>query len=200
MQQILYLLLGCYLLPLAGMIASAITSKLFQTDSSLVMMVAAISDTFLGSIRTGLATILIPMITAYAVELRRPEDDVPLEKLRVIRLLFAAFVLSFALNGVILSQQDRLIAYSAQVAEAFKNTSVFYTHELLSYISIAIVVVKIRGPKGPHRESRIFKRLPTSPTALDRDGGGRNWSASSLERSTTSRGKASTFSPRPLRT
>ncbi len=149
MQQILYFLLCCYLLPLAGMIASAVTSRLFQTDSSLVIAVAAISGTFLEGVRTGLATLLIPIITAFAVELRHPDDDIPLKKLRLIRFLFAAFILSFALNGVILSQQDRLVAYSPQVADAFKNTSLFYTHELVSYISITIVVAKIRAPKAP---------------------------------------------------
>src|SRR5581483_2808520 len=95
MQQILYFLLCCYLLPLAGMIASAVTSRLFQTDSSLVIAVAAISGTFLEGVRTGLATLLIPIITAFAVELRHPDDDIPLKKLRLIRFLFAAFILSF---------------------------------------------------------------------------------------------------------
>lgn len=150
MQQILYLLLFCYLLPLMGMFASAVSSKLFQTDSSLVTMTASVSSTFLESVRTGLATLLIPLITAYAVELRHPDDDIPQEKQHLIRFLFAVFILSFGLNGVILSQQDRLVGYSPQVFDAFKNTSLFYTRELMSYISIVVVVAKTpRGHKGP---------------------------------------------------
>jgi hypothetical protein len=166
MQQILYLLLFCYLLPLIGMLASAVTSKLFQTDSALVTMTASVSGTFLESVRTGLATLLIPLITAYTVELRHPEDEIPPERKRLIRFLFAVFILSFGLNGVILSQGDRLVGYSAQVFDAFKNMSLFYTRELLGYISIAIVVAKTREPRREDPKAKPGTR-PVDGTRSD---------------------------------
>lgn len=159
MQQILYLLLFCYLLPLIGMIASAATSRLFQTDSSVVTMTAAISGTFLESVRTGLGTLLIPLIAAYAVELRVPSADIPLEKRRLIVFLVATFVLSFGLTGLVLSQQDRLTGYSQQVYDAFKTTSLFYTRELMGYISIAIVIARPSGGK----DDSTARQVPSAP-------------------------------------
>jgi hypothetical protein len=159
MQLILYMTFVCYLLPLAGMIASAITSNMFQTDASLVTMTAAMSATFLESVRTGLGTLLIPLVTAYAVELRHPGDDIPREKKMFIVFLFTVFILSFGLNGIVLSNQVRLIEFSPQVLEAFKSTSILYTRELLGFISIAVVVTKMRGPRGKTPISKIGTRL-----------------------------------------
>ncbi len=157
MQQILYLLLFCYLLPLLVMLASAVASQMFQTDAPSVMVTAALAATF-DSIRTGLGTLLIPVITAFAIELRHPSDAIPPKSKRLIVFLFTVFIVSFGLNGIIIAHQNRLTEYSPQVFEAFKNTSIFYTRELLGFISIVVVIANSKTRK--RREEGGTKEKP----------------------------------------
>jgi len=154
MQPILYSLFLCYLLPLIAMLVSVVTSQLFQTDASLITTTAAISTTFLDSIRTGIGTLLIPLITAYSVQIRHRNENIPVQTKWLIRFLILVFILSFTLHGVIVAHQERLVEYSPQAFDVFKSTSLLYTKELLSYISVVIgISAKTMGKTGG-RKSR----------------------------------------------
>src|SRR5437016_298187 len=111
MRQFVYPMFLIYLLPLLAILTSAVVSKWFQEDVLVVGIAAAMSTALLNVLRDGLGVLLIPLTTAYSVQLRT-HKKVPAETKRLLYFLMTVCCISFALHGIIVSHESQITEYS----------------------------------------------------------------------------------------
>src|ERR1051326_4552471 len=103
---VFYLILGLYCLPLLGLLLAAAVSHGFETKSATVMLVNIVSQEFLRGTRETFGSIVVPLLTAFAVKSLGADDRLPRRTAGIFLVLAALFVISAGAYGFVESRKD----------------------------------------------------------------------------------------------
>ena len=145
MQYLLYGVLGIYSLPMVGVIVSALWSGLFSSEEKIVYIVAAISGTHLELLRGAFGYIIVPIVTAYSVQIGSAGQSIPCQTKRLFVFLIALFVLSLIFYGIIVAYKAGLKHYSEDIFNSFRDITISYSKEALVYIALTFGISLKRG-------------------------------------------------------
>lgn len=140
MLYLTYLVLGLYSLPLITIVAAAIASQLFASESQLIYIAGKISMTFLKNLWEYFGVIIVPMITAFSIPIRVADQNIPRKTLWLISVLAFLFLLSIALYGIISSvkYQTRIENFGKETWGAFSDVTVSYIKGFLTYFALTL--------------------------------------------------------------
>lgn len=147
MQAIVYSLLFIYSIPLLFILLSLYTTDFFTARNNTVYMADAISGTFFSLFRDTFGSIIVPMITAYSIPTRQPNQPIPSETLRLFFTLTGIFLLTVVLYAFITYHQDALARFNdfdkdgklvKDIPAAFFNTINTYGKESLAYLALLL--------------------------------------------------------------
>lgn len=141
MLYLTYLSLGLYSLPLIAIVAAAITSQLFASESQLIYIAGKISITFLKNLWESFGVLIVPMITAFSIPIQKAGDNIiPRKTLWLISVLAFLFLLSISMYGIISSEkyQGRIKLFGKETSDAFSDVTVSYIKGFLSYFALTL--------------------------------------------------------------
>src|SRR5713226_2142132 len=111
MQYILYGVLGIYSLPLIGVAAAALFSGFFSHEIEFVYLVGAISNSYINLLRDSFGTMVVPLVTAFSIEVRSSGQIVPKRTKILFTYLVLMFLLSISFFGIVSIYEERLTKY-----------------------------------------------------------------------------------------
>ncbi len=138
MQYILYVLLFIYGLPLIGIVLSAVWSGFFSSEVQLVYIVSAINQTQLSLLRDTFGSLIIPLVTAYSIKTISSGQNVPKETKQLFTVLIVLFLVSLIFYGIVVSYENHLSKYGMSIFQSFKDLTLTYTKETLTYIGLTL--------------------------------------------------------------
>jgi len=138
MQYVLFGVLGVYTLPLFGIVLSIAVTQIFRVEALILYVVAAISSSYLGSLRDIFGSIIVPLVTAYSIPIRKDPKKLPAETLRLFVVLAALFVLSSISYGIVMASEPVVKTYGGSIFESFRDVTLTQTKEMLTYIALTI--------------------------------------------------------------
>jgi len=140
MLYLTYLALGLYSIPLITIVAAAITSQLFASESQLVYIAGKIALTFLKNLWESFGVLIVPMVTAFSIPIREADKNIPRKTLWLISVLAFLFLLSIGLYGIISSEkyQGRVEHFGKETLGAFSDVTVSYIKGFLSYFALTL--------------------------------------------------------------
>jgi len=138
MIWIVWIVLALYALPLFGILFSLFVSDGFRVESSVVYVVGTIADEFLRELRVTFGTIVVPLLTAFAVKTVGADEKVPPRTMAIFLSLAALLVLSVIAFGLVTYSREPIIQHDKKVYDAFQSLTVAYSKEFLTYIALTI--------------------------------------------------------------
>ncbi len=148
MTVIVYSLLFIYSLPLFSICFSIYVTDFFIVrGDDVVYMADAISSTFFSLFRDSFGSIIIPLVTAYSIPIRQPNQPIPRQTLYLFFTLMVIFLLAMILYAVVSYHHIALDKYYQEAADgklpkdvfkAFVNTITAYGKESLAYVALLL--------------------------------------------------------------
>lgn len=147
MQAIVYSLLFVYSLPLLFILLSVFTTDFFSARDDTVHIAHAMSGSFFSLFRDTFGSIIVPLITAYSIPTRQPDQPIPRQTLRLFFALIGIFLLTVLLYATITYYQDALAKFNELDAEGkltkdipktFLDTINTYGKETLAYVALLL--------------------------------------------------------------
>jgi hypothetical protein len=147
MQAIVYSLLFVYSIPLLFIFLALYTTDFFAARDNTVYMADAISGSFFSLFRDTFGSIIVPMITAYSIPTRQPDQPISSQTLRLFFTLIGIFLLTVILYAVITYHQDALARFNEvgddgklikDIPKAFFTTITAYGKESLAYVALLL--------------------------------------------------------------
>lgn len=139
MTLVLVVLFAVYAIPLGSLLVASLATfdhGPFYNDSAFVYFASRLSDSFIANARELTGVVLIPLVTAYSIELRRPGQRLPITTKRIFVFLAFLLVVSLLLYGGVRAFEPRLRVFSAEVFENLEALTASYVREALAYIAL----------------------------------------------------------------
>lgn len=174
---ITYPLLGVYFLPVAMMGYAAWMGNALMDSAHSVPLAEAVSGAFSDHLRTTLGTIMMPFITAYAVDPRLADGRIPGSTVVLFAALLGGLLLVTALYGYVEYQRAELSRAAMEVGgketnvyELLGATLLTYAKETLGYVALVLgVTVGRTAPRQEEEPPEEGKGREASPAATGDD-------------------------------
>lgn len=145
MAGIAWVILALYTLPLLGILFSLVVSEGFARESPAVYVVGSITEEFLQTLRDTFGSLMVPLLTAFAVKSVGADERVPRRTMAIFLALAALFVVSVVSVGLVKFYQEGITRHDPKVYEAFQSVTRAYAKEFLTYIALTIGISLRRG-------------------------------------------------------
>src|SRR5262249_47845973 len=126
MVWIVGIVLTLYALPLFGILLSLVVSNGFGVESSAVYVVGIIADEFVRDLRATFGSMVVPLLTAFAVKTIGADEKVPARTMAIFASLAALFVLSAMAFALVSYNKDQIIHHDKAVYDAFRSVTESY--------------------------------------------------------------------------
>jgi hypothetical protein len=136
---IVWVVLLLYALPLISAFGALLATDVKQ-ESNAVYVVGTITKEFTGSLRETFGTIVVPLLTAFAIKSIDANGTVPIRTLVIFLGISGLFVISVITSGVLALKdyRDNISAHGPEIYQTLVAATQAYSKELLTYIALAI--------------------------------------------------------------
>jgi hypothetical protein len=137
MIWLVWVVLLLYSLPLLGIIFTWFASSGWTVKLEAVPIVGSISAEFVKNLRDAFGTIVVPLLTAFAIGKIGPDLRVPLRAFALFIGLAALFAGSLVMYAVVTSSKS-LQDYGKEIVASYTAITQAYPKEFLTYIAVII--------------------------------------------------------------
>lgn len=147
MLLITYSLLGLYALPLAFILGAYYVSDGFELYSRTIYVADAISGTFFSLFRDTFGSIIMPLVTAYAVSTKDPNKEIPRQTLALFFTFVGLFLVVVLVYGLVKYSETDLQKFNENdengklikdMPKIFFDITLTYAKEILAYIALIL--------------------------------------------------------------
>lgn len=145
MIWIAWIVLALYALPLFGIFASVVVSSGYTKESIVVYIVGSMAIEFLQNLRDAFGSLIVPLLTAFAVRPVGTGDRVPAQTMGIFAALAILFLASVTSVGLVQAYHEGIAHHDPKVLDAFQSITRSYAKEFLSFIALTLGVSLKRG-------------------------------------------------------
>ncbi len=138
MLWIVWIMLALYALPLISILVAIITSLSFRMESAAVIVAAAIAEDFSKNLRETFGSLVVPLLTAFAIKHVGADEEVPPRTLAIFGTLAVMFLVSVLTHAFVTGNADFVKDYGQATFTAFSDVTASYSKEALTFIALTI--------------------------------------------------------------
>lgn len=138
MLWIAFTALFLYAVPLVGILLAAISSRGFTLETTTVYAAGFIAQDFMQTTRETFGSIIVPLLTAFALKNAGADEKVPGRTFAIFAVLAILFVVSSVSYGLVMSAREEIAQTDEKIASAFADVTRSYIKESLTYLALTL--------------------------------------------------------------